>query len=103
RFFDEAARANLLPRTTVRFFDEDARPVARAVPSLDGLLARAADGERLAASEGERLVTEASLFDLGLAADAVRRRKHPDGVVTYIVDRNVNYTNVCTTSCRFCP
>jgi cyclic dehypoxanthinyl futalosine synthase len=32
----------------------------------------------------------------------VRRRKHPNGVVTYIVDRNVNYTNVCTTSCRFC-
>ena len=32
----------------------------------------------------------------------MRRRKHPDGVVTYIVDRNVNYTNVCTTSCRFC-
>ncbi|MGH7271623.1 MAG: radical SAM protein, partial [Polyangiaceae bacterium] len=32
----------------------------------------------------------------------MRRRKHPKGVVTYIVDRNVNYTNVCTTSCRFC-
>ena len=32
----------------------------------------------------------------------MRRRKHPHGVVTYIVDRNVNYTNVCTTSCRFC-
>jgi cyclic dehypoxanthinyl futalosine synthase len=37
-----------------------------------------------------------------MAADEVRLRKHPDGVVTYIVDRNVNYTNVCTTSCRFC-
>jgi cyclic dehypoxanthinyl futalosine synthase len=37
-----------------------------------------------------------------LAADAVRKRKHPHEVVTYIVDRNVNYTNVCTTSCRFC-
>src|SRR5262249_10768197 len=43
-----------------------------------------------------------SLFDIGLAADEVRKRKHPQGVVTYIVDRNVNYTNVCTTSCRFC-
>ena len=50
----------------------------------------------------ERLLAEGSLFDLGLAADAVRRRKHPHDVVTYIVDRNVNYTNVCTTSCRFC-
>jgi cyclic dehypoxanthinyl futalosine synthase len=104
RFFHEAASAGLLPRAQVRFFDEDARPSARNAPevSLDGLLARAADGERLGASEGERLATEASLFDLGLAADAVRRRKHPHGVVTYIVDRNVNYTNVCTTSCRFC-
>jgi cyclic dehypoxanthinyl futalosine synthase len=70
--------------------------------STDALLARAADGERLSASEGERLAAEASLFDLGVAADRIRRRKHPHDVVTYIVDRNVNYTNVCTTSCRFC-
>jgi cyclic dehypoxanthinyl futalosine synthase len=104
RFFEEAARADLLPRASVRFFDDDARPATNRLPapSLDGLLSRAAEGERLSAAEGERLVTEASLFDLGLAADAVRQRKHPHGVVTYIVDRNVNYTNVCTTSCRFC-
>lgn len=101
RFYDEAARAHLLPRARVRFFDEDRHaPPLRS--SLDTLLSRAAGGERLSASEGERLSAEASLFDLGLAADAIRRRKHPDGVVTYIVDRNVNYTNVCTTSCRFC-
>ena len=103
RFYDEAARAGLLPRAQVRFFDDDRRQRPdRRRPSLDALLARAADGERLSAAEGERLLAEASLFDLGLAADAVRRRKHPHGVVTYIVDRNVNYTNVCTTSCRFC-
>jgi cyclic dehypoxanthinyl futalosine synthase len=105
RFFAEAADARLLPRATVRFFDDDripARAAARAPVTLDTLLARAAEGERLSAAEGERLAAEGSLFDLGLAADAVRKRKHPDGVVTYIVDRNVNYTNVCTTSCRFC-
>jgi cyclic dehypoxanthinyl futalosine synthase len=101
RFYDEAAHAGLLPKTRVRFFDEDRRAPAPR-PALDTLLGRAADGERLSATEGERLLGEASLFDLGLAADAVRRRKHPNGVVTYIVDRNVNYTNVCTTSCRFC-
>ncbi len=101
RFYDDAARAGLLPPARVRFFDDDRRRPAPP-PSLDGLLARASDGERLNAAEGERLSAEASLFDLGLAADAVRRRKHADGVVTYIVDRNVNYTNVCTTSCRFC-
>jgi cyclic dehypoxanthinyl futalosine synthase len=101
RFYDEAARAGLLPRSRVRFFDDDRRNGATP-RSLDSLLGRAADGERLSAAEGQRLMAEASLFDLGLAADAVRKRKHPQNVVTYIVDRNVNYTNVCTTSCRFC-
>ena len=103
RFFDEASRAGLLPKASVRFFDDDAPTSARRIsPSLDKLLARAADGERMSASDGERLLADASLFDLGLASDTVRRRKHPHDVVTYIVDRNVNYTNVCTTSCRFC-
>ena len=101
RFYAEASAAGLLPETRVRFFDEERRrPSPR--PSLDGVLARGAEGHRLSAAEGERLVAEASLFDLGLAADSVRKRKHPHNVVTYIVDRNVNYTNVCTTSCRFC-
>ncbi|HEU4533925.1 MAG TPA: cyclic dehypoxanthinyl futalosine synthase, partial [Polyangiaceae bacterium] len=71
-------------------------------PGLDALLARAAEGGRLSGEEAERLYAEAPLFELGLAADEVRKRRHPDGVVTYIVDRNINYTNVCTTSCRFC-
>ncbi len=100
RFFDEAAEARLLPATRVRFYGDRER--VHSVPSLDTLLQRAADGERLSAAEGERLAAGAGLFDLGLAADAVRARRHPHGVVTYIVDRNVNYTNVCTTSCRFC-
>ncbi len=90
RFLAEAAQDSRLP------------PSAPRSQSLETLVQRAADGERLSAAEGERLLAEATLFDLGLAADAVRKRKHPDGVVTYIVDRNVNYTNVCTTSCRFC-
>jgi cyclic dehypoxanthinyl futalosine synthase len=112
RFYSEAASAGLLPPARVRFFDDDRREAsspARSVhtppalaASIDTLVARAAGGERLSAAEGERLLAEASFFDLGLAADAVRKRKHPHGVVTYIVDRNVNYTNVCTTSCRFC-
>jgi len=102
RFYDEAARAGILPKVeSVRFYDDDRRAPAPRV-SIDGLLSRAADGERLSAADGERLLAEGKLFDLGLAADAVRRRKHPNDVVTYIVDRNVNYTNVCITSCRFC-
>ncbi|HEV3192154.1 MAG TPA: menaquinone biosynthesis protein, partial [Polyangiaceae bacterium] len=61
RFYDEAARAGLLPQACVRFFDEDRRsPVS--LPSLDTLLARGAAGERLSAAEGERLMAQATLF-----------------------------------------
>lgn len=42
------------------------------------------------------------LLALGARADAVRAARHPDGVVSYIVDRNINYTNLCVTDCRFC-
>ena len=42
------------------------------------------------------------LIGIGMAADQVRRRLHPEGVVTYIIDRNINYTNFCTEYCSFC-
>ena len=42
------------------------------------------------------------LIGLGFEADSVRRRLHPEGVVTYIIDRNINYTNFCTEYCTFC-
>ena len=42
------------------------------------------------------------LIGIGMEADAVRRRLHPEGVVTYIIDRNINYTNFCTEYCSFC-
>jgi cyclic dehypoxanthinyl futalosine synthase len=44
----------------------------------------------------------ADLIGLGFEADSVRRRLHPEGVVTYIIDRNINYTNFCTEYCTFC-
>ena len=48
------------------------------------------------------LYERASLLELGELADAVRWRLHPDPVVTYIIDRNINYTNVCVADCGFC-
>src|SRR5580765_4412087 len=42
------------------------------------------------------------LIGIGMEADAVRRAKHPDGIVSYIIDRNINYTNFCTEYCTFC-
>ncbi|HEY7876669.1 MAG TPA: radical SAM protein, partial [Gemmatimonadaceae bacterium] len=46
--------------------------------------------------------TNAPLLELGLEADRVREHLHPRGIVTYIVDRNINYTNVCVADCGFC-
>ena len=66
------------------------------------ILARGADGGRITADEALLLYTEAPLHELGEAADAVRRRRYPDGIVTYLIDRNINYTNVCVTACKFC-
>jgi len=42
------------------------------------------------------------LIGVGMAADAVRKKLHPEGVVTYVIDRNINYTNLCTEYCTFC-
>jgi cyclic dehypoxanthinyl futalosine synthase len=66
------------------------------------ILQRAADGGRISADEALLLYTDAPLHALGEAADAVRRRRYPDNIVTYLIDRNINYTNICVTACRFC-
>ncbi len=59
-------------------------------------------GERIGADEALTLYRTAPTPLLGQLADLVRARKHPDGMVTYIIDRNVNYTNVCVAKCNFC-
>jgi cyclic dehypoxanthinyl futalosine synthase len=59
-------------------------------------------GERVSAAEALVLYTEAPTHLLGHLADAIRFRKHPERVVTYIIDRNVNYTNLCVARCNFC-
>ena len=105
-YLERAHAAGLLPqRPVLRLFPGEARSQATCSPgdrSLDSLLADAAAGKRLSFDDGVRLHDSASLYDLGQAADARRRSLHPQGVVTYIIDRNVNYTNACTTACQFC-
>ena len=59
-------------------------------------------GERLSREEGIALLRDGELLELGMLADLVRQRLHPEGVVTYIIDRNINYSNVCTAQCAFC-
>jgi cyclic dehypoxanthinyl futalosine synthase len=79
-----------------------ARPATAAPLDADALLERAAVGERLSLHEGLVLYEHADTLALGEAADRRRQALHPEGVVTYIIDRNVNYTNVCTARCKFC-
>jgi cyclic dehypoxanthinyl futalosine synthase len=71
---------------------------------LADTLRRAADGGRISPDEALLLYTDAPLHALGEAADAVRRRRFGDiaDIATYIIDRNINYTNVCLTACKFC-
>jgi len=59
-------------------------------------------GERLSADDARRLFAHPNVAELGVLANAVRRRKHPESVVTYNVGRNINYTNVCWVKCDFC-
>jgi cyclic dehypoxanthinyl futalosine synthase len=53
-------------------------------------------------SQAVDLYRSDDLIGIGMEADAVRRAKHPEGTVTYIIDRNINYTNFCTEYCTFC-
>jgi cyclic dehypoxanthinyl futalosine synthase len=69
---------------------------------ISDILQRAADGGRISPEEALLLYTDAPFHQLGEAADTVRRRRYPDNIVTYIIDRNINYTNVCVTACKFC-
>jgi cyclic dehypoxanthinyl futalosine synthase len=56
----------------------------------------------LTKSQALDLFRSDDLIGIGMEADAIRRRLHPEGIVTYIIDRNINYTNLCTEYCTFC-
>lgn len=65
-------------------------------------LHKAAAGERISQEEGLSLLERADMGALGQAALAAKRRLHPDPIVTFVIDRNINYSNVCVTDCDFC-
>ena len=69
---------------------------------IQPILERVLAGGRMTAEECAALLESFDVARMGVAADEVRRRKHPAGVVTYIIDRNINYTNVCNVVCTFC-
>jgi cyclic dehypoxanthinyl futalosine synthase len=70
--------------------------------STDQIAEKIENGGRLTKAEAFELYANAPTFQLGRLADDVRARKHTDRIVTYIIDRNVNYTNVCVARCSFC-
>jgi cyclic dehypoxanthinyl futalosine synthase len=114
-FFERGHAAGIFPeRARLRLYEQAhaGQPDGRATPALavkparthsvDTLLADAAAGARLSPEDGLRLYAEAPTLELGAAADQRRQALHAGNDVTYIIDRNVNYTNVCVTRCKFC-
>jgi len=76
--------------------------IAPATSSVRDILDKAVDGERLTPDDGLRLLESHDLAAIGSAADQISRRMHPQLYRTYNVDRNINYTNICTAVCDFC-
>ena len=70
--------------------------------NLDTLYKRAINLEPLSTDEGLALYNMAPTSELMFVADAIRRKLHPENIVTWIIDRNVNITNVCISGCKFC-
>jgi cyclic dehypoxanthinyl futalosine synthase len=70
--------------------------------SVASILDKAIGGARITPEEGLVLMEKADLNALGRAALAIRQRLHPDPVATYVIDRNINYTNICVADCDFC-
>ena len=68
----------------------------------DRVLRKAEEGERITAAEALQLLGSSQLTRIGRAADVVRSRKHPEGVVSFLIDRNISYTNICVARCTFC-
>jgi cyclic dehypoxanthinyl futalosine synthase len=66
------------------------------------ILDKAVDGERITDDDALELFQSHDLTALGMAAHAVRLQKHPDPVVTFIIERNLNYSNICAADCDFC-
>src|SRR5713101_6957928 len=70
--------------------------------SVTEVLCRALDGERICDDEALALLESRDLVAVGRAANAIRNRKADPDRITFIVDRNLNYTNICYTDCDFC-
>lgn len=69
---------------------------------IEDILEKSINNKRLSSKECVKLFSTKELTLLGMAADEVCKKKHPENHRTYIIDRNINYTNICTSGCKFC-
>ncbi len=69
---------------------------------MSGIIDIIKDGGRITPEEFLQLAAEADIYKLAFLADNIRRRLHPEPIVTYVVDRNINYTDICISGCKFC-
>jgi len=69
---------------------------------LEAITQKVLKNERLTEQESLALFVEGNLYDLGFLANEIRWQKHPETVVTYVIDRNINYTDICISACKFC-
>jgi cyclic dehypoxanthinyl futalosine synthase len=76
--------------------------MAAANERIELIAEKIEEGERLTFEEGVELFERARLLELSAMADRVRWRLHPEPIVTYVIGRNINYTNVCWVQCSFC-
>ncbi|MEW6215243.1 MAG: radical SAM protein, partial [Nitrospirota bacterium] len=60
------------------------------------------EGKRISFEEAVFLLGGADLLELAEVADDICRKKHPEGIATFLIDRNINYTNICQNQCYFC-
>src|SRR5574337_1155536 len=76
--------------------------MAESNERIEAIAEKVEAGERLSFDDGAELFERATLLELSAMADCVRWRLHPDPVVTYVIGRTVNYTNICWVQCSFC-
>ena len=70
--------------------------------SLQDIKQKVLNADRINEAESLILFQEGNLYDLGFLADFIRKKKHPNPIVTYVIDRNINYTDICVSACKFC-
>lgn len=69
---------------------------------LENIIDKVTAGLRINDNDYRLLEKEADIHELGILANTIRRKKHPENRVTYVIDRNINYTDICISACKFC-